>query len=159
MTLEQLFYSLGVVFIISWLVALIALVILVISAFRRFKAFKQKVKTTSVAAAGLKLANTSSLKTLLAVLPILQMGASLFKKNKSKKRAWSLINNYLQSVVYAVKSIAWPSRKSCPKNYLEQTTRLSSGRSWWTKHNQWTSIFSLHNRNDNYDQTGWKRCS
>lgn len=87
MTLEQLFYSLGVVFIISWLVALIALVILVISAFRRFKAFKQKVKTTSVAAAGLKLANTSSLKTLLAVLPILQMGASLFKKNKSKKRA------------------------------------------------------------------------
>jgi len=87
MTLEQLFYSLGLVFIISWLIVLIALVVLAIIAFRRFKAFKRKVKATSVAAAGLKFANISSFKTLLAVLPVLQMGISLFKKNKSKKRA------------------------------------------------------------------------
>lgn len=86
MTLEQLFYSLGSIFIISWMIVLIILIILAFLAFRRFRAFKKNIRENSVATAGLKLANPTSLKTFIALLPILQMGFNLLRKSKAKRR-------------------------------------------------------------------------
>lgn len=87
MTLEQLFYSLGLVLIVSWLIILIVFVVLTVVMVRRFRAFKKKFSNITGPANNLKFVNPNNLKTLLTVLPFLQIAFGLLKKKKSKRKA------------------------------------------------------------------------
>lgn len=85
MTLESLFYTLGIVFIFSWLFFLIALVVTGYLVFKKWKHFKTEVKKSSLATLGANLVKPGSLKTVIALWPIVSVGAS-FLKDRFKKR-------------------------------------------------------------------------
>lgn len=84
MTLEEWFYTLGIAYIIIWTLILIGLLITVFILYKRIKKIKEEIKRSSLVSFTTSLFNSNTLKGLIAVWPIIQIGLSKFSKKRRR---------------------------------------------------------------------------